>query len=120
MKLLRPTSMITVPLVLDRMLKEIYDKLKSRTPITAPLFTYLMDYKIYWTTKGYRTPIIDSIFCKKVKEALGGRLEYVIVGGAPLSHRTQALIKAALNVKLSQGMKLLIITAHTVMYSKIA
>ncbi len=93
-----------MPLVLDRILKEIYQKLNSRSPIAAQLFTYLMEYKIYWTSKGYDTPIINSLFCKKVGEAFGGNLEYVIVGGAPLNERTQALIKAALNVKLTQGL----------------
>jgi long-chain acyl-CoA synthetase len=104
-KLLRPTIMLAVPLVLDRILKEISHKLNTRSPIAEQLFTYLMDYKIYWKSKGYDTPIINSIFCKKVGEAFGGNLEYIIVGGAPLNERTQALIKAALNVKqLSQGL----------------
>ena len=102
--LLKPTSMTTVPLVLDRILREIYEKLNARTPLSAPLFTYLMEYKIRWKTRGYDTPIINKLFCNKISEAVGGKLEYIIVGGAPLNPRTQAIIKAALNVKqISQG-----------------
>ena len=52
MRLLRPTIMIAVPLVLERMRKEIFVKLESRSPISAPLFNYLMDYKTRWTVKG--------------------------------------------------------------------
>ncbi|OTF72234.1 hypothetical protein BLA29_004791, partial [Euroglyphus maynei] len=51
--LLKPTIMIAVPLVLERMRKEIYAKLEARSPISAPLFNYLMDYKIRWTQKGW-------------------------------------------------------------------
>ena len=97
--------MTAVPLVLDRILKEIYEKLNARTPLSAPLFTYLMEYKIRWKSRGYDTPIVNKLFCKKVSEAVGGKVEYIIVGGAPLNPRTQALIKAALNVKqISQGL----------------
>jgi long-chain acyl-CoA synthetase len=51
-KLLKPTIMISVPLVLDRMRKEIYHKLNARTPVSADIFTFLTNYKTYWTQKG--------------------------------------------------------------------
>ncbi|CAG2163185.1 unnamed protein product, partial [Oppiella nova] len=102
-KLLKPTFMAAVPLVLDRMLKEIYDKLSQRSPISAPLFTYLMDYKIRWKARGYDTPIINRLLCGRVAEAVGGRLEYILAGGAAVNPRTQAILKAALNCKISQG-----------------
>ncbi|XP_054162447.1 long-chain-fatty-acid--CoA ligase 4-like [Oppia nitens] len=98
-RLLKPSSMTAVPLVLDRIYKEIYDKLNARTPISAPLFTYLMEYKIRWKTRGYDTPIINRLFCKKVSEAVGGQLEYIMVGGAALNPRTQSILKAAFNMK---------------------
>ncbi|KAF7493467.1 Long-chain-fatty-acid--CoA ligase 4 [Sarcoptes scabiei] len=101
--LLQPTIMIAVPLVLERMRKEIYSKLEKRSPISAPLFNYLMDYKIRWTKKGYRTPIVNKLLCRKIREQFGGRLKKMILGGAPLSASLQALIKAALDVTLLQG-----------------
>jgi len=52
LKLLKPTIMTTVPLVLDRMRKEMYYKLANRTPVSTELFNYLIDYKIHWTQKG--------------------------------------------------------------------
>lgn len=52
LRLLQPTIMIAVPLVLERMRKEIFVKLESRTKISAPLFNYLMEYKIKWTSRG--------------------------------------------------------------------
>jgi len=43
------------------------------------------------------------LLCPKVREQFGGKLEHMIVGGAPLSPQLQALIKASLNVTLVQG-----------------
>nr|XP_027203699.1 long-chain-fatty-acid--CoA ligase 4-like [Dermatophagoides pteronyssinus] len=103
LRLLKPTIMIAVPLVLERMRKEIYTKLEARSPISSPLFNYLMDYKIRWTQKGYKTPVVNKLLCKKIREQFGGQLHLLILGGAPLSASLQALIKAALNVTLVQG-----------------
>lgn len=102
-KILHPTIITAVPLVLDRIRNEIYDKLKARTPVSLDIFDYLMSNKIKWTRKGYRTPITNALLCSRVREQLGGRLEYMIVGGAPLNANTQALLKAALDLKLIQG-----------------
>src|SRR5699024_8600881 len=92
-----------VPLVLDRILKEIYRKLSSRSPIAAPVFTYLMDYKIRWKSRGFDTPIINRLLCSRVKDQFGGKLSIMLVGGAPLNERTQAVIQETLDVKMIQG-----------------
>lgn len=54
LKLLKPTVMTTVPLVLDRMQKEIYAKLDRRTPFSRGIFDFLIDYKAFWLQKGLR------------------------------------------------------------------
>jgi long-chain acyl-CoA synthetase len=95
--------MTTVPLVLDRILKEVYDKLNARTPVSGDFFSYIMAYKSKWTQKGYECAIVNKLVCSKVQQQLGGRLKIMIVGGAPLNGTTQATIKAALDVTLVQG-----------------
>ncbi|XP_054158441.1 long-chain-fatty-acid--CoA ligase 4-like [Oppia nitens] len=102
-QLLKPTIMTTVPLVLDRIRKEMYAKLASRTPVSTHIFNYLINYKSHWIQKGYNTPIVNTLLCGKVREQLGGRLEYMVVGSAPLSQQLQSLIKCSVNVKLIQG-----------------
>nr|XP_046917028.1 LOW QUALITY PROTEIN: long chain acyl-CoA synthetase 9, chloroplastic-like [Dermatophagoides farinae] len=102
-KLLRPTVMTTVPLVLDRIIKEVNDKLRSRTPVSQPVFQFLMNYKSMWTRLGYRCDIVSKLLCTKVREQLGSNLHFVICGGAPLNSNTQATIKSALDVTLIQG-----------------
>lgn len=103
LQLLRPTVMTAVPLVLDRMQKEIDIKLQARTPFSKDLFYTLIDYKRYWMGRGYRTPVVDQLVCPKVREQFGGRLQYMVVGSAPLAEQLQSLIKCALNVTLIQG-----------------
>lgn len=103
LKLLQPTTLVSVPLILDRIVKEIYLKLSARSPILPPLFTYLMQYKTRWIDRGYRTPILDRIVCRRVQEQFGGKLEFIICGGAALNRKTEEIIRAALNVKVMTG-----------------
>lgn len=46
---------------------------------------------------------MNALLCRKISEQFGGRLEKMIIGGAPLSASLQALIRAALNTTLVQG-----------------
>ncbi len=74
-RLIRPQFLPGVPLVLDRILKEIFRKLDSRSPIASPLFRYLMDYKIKWRSRGYDTPIINRFVSQKINDQFGGRFK---------------------------------------------
>lgn len=65
LKLLKPTIMTTVPLVLDRMRKEMYLKLSKRTPVSTDIFNYLIDYKIHWTQKGSISIILTMLMILK-------------------------------------------------------
>lgn len=103
LKLLKPTVMTAVPLVLDRMKKEIYTKLAQRTPFSKDIFDCLLEYKTYWTQKGYQTPIVNKLLCSKVQEQFGNRLQYMVVGSAPLAPNLQSLIRNSLEVTLIQG-----------------
>ena len=102
-KLIQPEMFATVPLVLERVIKEIYRKLNARSPIAAPIFTYLMDYKIRWTQRGFDTPIINKLVCKRINDEFGGKLKMIGVSSAPIHEHTQALAQAALNAKVFQG-----------------
>lgn len=100
LRLIAPEFFVAVPLVLERIQKEIYRKLNTVSPIAAPIFTYLMDYKIRWTQRGFDTPIINRLVSKRIRDQFGGRLKLMVVSSAPLNARTQALIQAALDCKV--------------------
>lgn len=62
-----------------------------------------MDYKIRWRARGFDTPLINKIICKKINEQFGGEFKVMLIGSAPLNKRTQALGQAALNIQMIQG-----------------
>jgi len=101
--LLKPTVMIIVPLILDRIVQGVRQALKSESYFKEQLVTYLIDYKSYWQKRHYETPLVDKLVCSKISQALGGQAKYVICGSAPLSSQTQIFIRSACNIKLPQG-----------------
>ena len=124
LQLLKPTVMTAVPLVLDRMQKEIYQKLAQRTPFSKDIFNFLINYKAEWVQNGmfysikntnviktptfcahlgYQTPIVNRLLCGKIKQQFGNKLRYMVVGGAPLAPKLQSLIRNSLDITLIQG-----------------
>lgn len=101
--MLKPTVMIIVPLILDRIVLGVKQALSVQSYFKEQLVTYLINYKSYWQKKHYETPLVNKIVCSKIAAALGGRAKYVICGSAPLSSETQTFVRAALNIKLPQG-----------------
>lgn len=84
-RILQPTVMTSVPLLLDRIVKGMRDKVDRGPLMTKILFNFAYNYKKKWYKRGYGTPIIDRIVFKKVKNIIGGKLRAVVSGGAPLS-----------------------------------
>lgn len=103
LSVLKPTVMIIVPLILDRIVEGIKQALKAQSYFKEQLVSYLIKYKIYWQKRHYDTPLVNKIVCSKIAAVLGGRATYVICGSAPLSAETQSFLRAALNLKLPQG-----------------
>lgn len=101
--LLKPTFMASVPLVLDRIRKGIVQKIESNGPFASGLFNFVVDYKKFWTRKGFTTPLINMTICRLVNRMLGGRIKMIACGGAPLSPETHEFIQAILNVNIIQG-----------------
>lgn len=102
-ELLRPTVMAAVPLVLDRIRKGVQEEVNSMHPFVKELFDFLIQYKRFWAKKGFSTPLVNRIVCGKSRALLGGRIQHIVVGSAPLSPETHDYIRACLNVILIQG-----------------
>ncbi|XP_046657641.1 long-chain-fatty-acid--CoA ligase 4-like [Daphnia pulicaria] len=100
---LRPTIIASVPLVLDRIHKSIQEKIEGGPAITKMLFNLAMEYKNEWTDRGYETPIINSTLFKPIRALLGGRLRFVLSGGAPLAPETHKSLKTTLCCPVLQG-----------------
>lgn len=100
---LKPTMMCAVPLVLDRIYKGIQTKVKAKGDFAYQLFEYGVRYNNAWINRGYSTPILDRLLFKKVRDATGGKLKNIVVGGAPCSEITQKFLRSVLGVGIYQG-----------------
>jgi long-chain acyl-CoA synthetase len=91
-KELRPTIMVGVPAVWESVRKGVIMKVKQNPPIAQKIFWAAYHSKLALSHWGLGLPLVDSLIFKKVKDATGGRLRYVLNGGAPLSVDTQTFI----------------------------
>lgn len=101
--LLRPTIMVSVPLVLDRVRKAITEVADSKGPFSKMFFRHVVAYKNFWVRLGYRTPIVDRLVFNKVAALLGGRMRVIATGSAPLSGDTHDFVRNALDCAVVQG-----------------
>ncbi|KAK9869381.1 hypothetical protein WA026_003137 [Henosepilachna vigintioctopunctata] len=100
---LRPTCMTSVPLILDRISKNIQEKVSKSSISKQVLFKFAYDYKQYWKRRGYSTPLLDRIVFSPVRSIMGGRVRVILTGGAPLSPETHELVNNCLCTKVIQG-----------------
>jgi len=100
---LKPTLMCVVPLILDRIYKNIVDSVAKRGKNFQKVFDFCYRYKLYWTKSNKPTPIVDKVVFNKIKALLGGRMRFAITGGAPLSPETHEFIRTCLGITLVQG-----------------
>ena len=83
-------------LIYFRIYKNITDSMKKRGPYFQKVFDFCYNYKQRWTRSGRKTPIIDAVVFNKIRALLGGKMEFIIVGGAPLSRETHEFIRVCL------------------------
>ncbi|CAG2118634.1 unnamed protein product, partial [Medioppia subpectinata] len=99
---LRPTIMTAVPLILDRIQNAIESTI-NKSRFARIFFAIFFSQKKFWSYYGLDTPLINLIFCRKFKAALGGRVKIIACGGAPLSPETHQFIRNCFDLKLLQG-----------------
>ncbi|XP_023240362.1 long-chain-fatty-acid--CoA ligase 4-like [Centruroides sculpturatus] len=101
--LIRPTLLPAVPLMLDRIRKNINEVMNAKGPLTASVFDFCVNYKQFWKKFGFQTPILNRLLFNNIKQLIGGRLEIMSSGGAPLCPDTQDFVETCLDVKICQG-----------------
>ncbi|KAL1421287.1 hypothetical protein MTO96_023257 [Rhipicephalus appendiculatus] len=102
-RLLKPTFMIAVPLLLNRIRKAIEHALSQKGHMVQELFAFALPYKSYWRKKGFTTPILNRIVFGNSKQILGGHLRGIVSGSAPLSTDTQEFLSNCLDCPVLQG-----------------
>ena len=57
---LRPSVIASVPLIFDRIYKNVLTKINAGPPLTRAIFNMAVQYKLDWYERGYDTPIINA------------------------------------------------------------
>ncbi len=112
LKIIRPTILIAVPRIYERIYHAIHAKLENVTPLQHKLFTLAVDVgwdrfeyqqgRGAWTPKLLLWPVLKHLAADKVMDRLGGRLRLSISGGAALPPKVSRLF-IALGLPLVQG-----------------
>lgn len=108
----RPTAMISVPRIFERIYAKINGQLKERLFISRWLFqlTVYVGWKRFLHRQGRGRaslllglwPLLDRLVAKKLRAKLGGRLRCIICGGAPLAFPVARMF-VAMGLPIQQG-----------------
>uniref|UniRef100_A0A673AVQ5 long-chain-fatty-acid--CoA ligase n=1 Tax=Sphaeramia orbicularis TaxID=375764 RepID=A0A673AVQ5_9TELE len=113
---LRPTLMAAVPVILcvfslmfpfyyspSLCICNVMTKVEEMSKLQKTLFVLAYNYKMEQISKGYSTPLCDSLVFKRVRSLLGGHTRVLLSGGAPLSAATQRFMNICLCCPVGQG-----------------
>jgi long-chain acyl-CoA synthetase len=91
----RPTMLISVPRIYERIYGSISSKLDSGSPLVRKLFKLAVDVgwarfehaqgRGGWQPRFLLWPLLDALVARKIMSRLGGRLKAAFAGGAALS-----------------------------------
>jgi long-chain acyl-CoA synthetase len=126
LEIIKPTMLISVPRIFERVYAKIQDKLEKDSAIARALFNLAVETgwlhfehqqgRRSWSPKLLLWPVLEKIVASKIQDKLGGRLRIAVSGGAPLSPDI-AKVFIGLGVPILQGYGLTetspIVTANT-------
>ena len=101
--ILMPTLMCAVPMVVDRIYKGIQQTVSKKGPFAKQFLEFSYRYKSNWKKRGYETPILNSIVFRNMRSIVGGRVRFLLSGGAPLFEETHDFVRCVLCAPLVQG-----------------
>jgi long-chain acyl-CoA synthetase len=112
LQIIRPTVLIAVPRIFERIYNAIHAKLEEASPLKKKLF--MLTVETGWDRFEYQQgrgawkpgmllwPVLKHLVADKVIDRLGGRIRFSISGGAALPPKVSRLF-IALGLKLIQG-----------------
>nr|BAX25027.1 putative ACS1 [Oryza officinalis] len=104
---LKPTVFCAVPRVLDRIYSGLTGKISSGGMLKKTLFNIAYKLKLDSMRKGIKhekaAPFFDKLVFSKVKERLGGKLRFIVSGGAPLSVSVEEFLRVVTCASVVQG-----------------
>ncbi len=91
----RPTSMVSVPRLFEKIYAKIYESVNKMPPLRQKIFYKAIEVGREYVNKKYITgeplgllniqyKFFDKLVFKKIRDRFGGRLRFFLCGGAPL------------------------------------
>ncbi|CAI0592730.1 unnamed protein product [Linum tenue] len=105
----RPTVMAAVPAILDRVRDGVRSKVDAKGGLAKCLFDLAYNRRLsavngnWFGAWGLELLLWNLLVFKKVRAVLGGRVRFLLSGGAPLSGDTQRFINICLGAPIGQG-----------------
>ncbi|XP_041010441.1 long chain acyl-CoA synthetase 9, chloroplastic-like isoform X2 [Juglans microcarpa x Juglans regia] len=106
---LLPTLMTAVPAILDRVRDGVLRKVNTKGGLSKKLFDLAYARRLsavngnWFGAWGLEKALWNFLVFRKVRAILGGRIRFVLSGGAPLSGDTQRFINICLGAPIGQG-----------------
>jgi long-chain acyl-CoA synthetase len=97
LRVLKPTIMAAVPLILERFSKAVREKISKTNWFKQALFKKAYEYKLAKVRSGRTSYFLDRILFKKISRAvLGGKVRYIVCGASLLSEEVQEFMQVCL------------------------
>uniref|UniRef100_A0AC35THC1 AMP-binding domain-containing protein n=1 Tax=Rhabditophanes sp. KR3021 TaxID=114890 RepID=A0AC35THC1_9BILA len=100
---LKPTTLIVVPQVLNKLRSAVEDKLSASPDWVKRVLDTCYERKSSKYDEGRKTPFLDLLIFNKFKKVLGGRIRSITCGGAPLDPDTQRFAKMCFADRVDMG-----------------
>jgi len=104
-QILRPTTMCGVPRIYQRIYEGTMDIVKKLPTVLQKMFNKAMELKMKdYKEKGVLTNILwDTIAFKRVRDVLGGRMRFMLIGSAPMDGYVLNFLRCALSCEIVEG-----------------
>lgn len=76
----RPTILITVPRVLEKFYNRVFENIENQGSFTQKLFRHALK-----TKNSFFLNLYSKIFFSKIRDRMGGRIKFIVSGGAALT-----------------------------------
>eukprot|EP01089_Gocevia_fonbrunei_P013584 TRINITY_DN350_c0_g1_i1.p1 TRINITY_DN350_c0_g1~~TRINITY_DN350_c0_g1_i1.p1 ORF type:complete len:705 (-),score=190.95 TRINITY_DN350_c0_g1_i1:91-2205(-) len=100
---LKPTLFAGVPKVYQRIMNNIQGKVAKAGLVTNIMFNLAYSIKKLFLNHGLPTGLLDKKIFAKVREGLGGRVRFMLAGGAPFGAESHEFLRICFGCPVMQG-----------------
>ena len=104
-QILKPTAMCGVPRIFQRVYDGVQAKLSQKSPMIRLLFNKALEIKLKdYKEKGILTNVFwDNIVFKEIRNLLGGRMRFMLIGSAPMDSDILNFLRCTLSCEVVEG-----------------